>query len=256
MYYSGTAGINAGPVRDLIRRKKMHASDVMTRNVITVDSGATVQDVAGLLSERGISGAPVVDASGRLVGIISEGDLLRRTEIGTNPPGPVRRSWWLEDVATARARDYVKSHGRIVRDIMTRDVVTVTDDTDLSEIARLLETNHIKRVPVLHDGEIVGIVSRSNLVRALSAAQTPTAAATTDGDRAIRARLLTELQEQKWANRIWPQDIIVSDGTAHLWFTSDESSATIQAARVAAENIPGVRGVEVHIAPAPIVPQF
>ena len=234
----------------------MHASDVMTRNVITVDSGATVQDVAGLLSERGISGAPVVDASGRLVGIISEGDLLRRTEIGTNPPGPVRRSWWLEDVATARARDYVKSHGRIVRDIMTRDVVTVTDDTDLSEIARLLETNHIKRVPVLHDGEIVGIVSRSNLVRALSAAQTPTAAATTDGDRAIRARLLTELQEQKWANRIWPQDIIVSDGTAHLWFTSDESSATIQAARVAAENIPGVRGVEVHIAPAPIVPQF
>ena len=234
----------------------MHAADVMTRNVITVDPGATVQAVAGLLSERGISGAPVVDASGQLVGIISEGDLLRRTEIGTNAPGSVRRSWWLEDVATARARDYVKSHGRTVRDIMTRDVVSVTDDTDLSEIARLLETNRIKRVPVLHDGKIVGIVSRSNLVRALSAVQTPTATATTDGDRAIRARLLTELQEQKWANRIWPQDIIVSDGTAHLWFTSDESNATMQAARVAAENVPGVRGVEVHIAPAPIVPHF
>ena len=235
----------------------MHAADVMTRNVITVDSSATVQDVAGLLSERGISGAPVVDDSGQLVGIISEGDLLRRTEIGTtNPPGSVRRSWWLEDVATARARDYVKSHGRTIRDIMTRDVVTVTDDTDLSEIARLLETNRIKRVPVLHDGKIVGIVSRSNLVRALSAVQTPTAAATTDSDRAIRARLLAELQEQKWANRIWPQDIIVSDGTAHIWFTSDESSATMQAARVAAENIPGVQGVEVHIAPAPIVSHF
>ena len=234
----------------------MHAADVMTRNVITVDPGATVKDVASLLSERGISGAPVVDGDGQLVGIISEGDLLRRTEIGTNPPGSVRRSWWLEDVATARARDYVKSHGRSVRDIMTRDVVTVADDTDLSEIARLLETNRIKRVPVLHDGKIVGIVSRSNLVRALSASKTPAAVAVTDDDRAIRARLLTELQEQKWANRIWAQDIIVSDGTAHLWFTSDEPSATMQAARVAAENIPGVRGVEVHIVPAPIVPHF
>ncbi len=234
----------------------MHAADVMTRNVITVDPGATVQAVAGLLSERGISGAPVVDATGQIVGIISEGDLLRRTEIGTDQPDSVRRSWWLEDFATARARDYVKSHGRTVSDIMTHDVVTVTDDTDLREIARLLETNRIKRVPVLHDGKIVGIVSRSNLVRALSAAPMPAAVATADSDREIRARLLAELQEQKWANRIWPQDIIVSDGTAHLWFTSDESSTTMQAARVAAENIPGVRGVEVHIAPAPIVPQF
>ncbi len=234
----------------------MHAADVMTRHVITVDPGTTVQSLAGLLSERGISGAPVVDASGQLVGVVSEGDLLRRTEIGTDQPGSVRRSWWLEDFATARAREYVKSHGRTVGDIMTRDVVSVTEDTDLGEIARLLETNRIKRVPVLHDGKVVGIVSRSNLVRALSAAHTPAVAATADSDRAIRARLLAELQQQKWANRIWPQDIIVSDGTAHLWFTSDEASATMQAARVAAENIPGVRGVELHIAPAPIVPHF
>lgn len=234
----------------------MHAADVMTRNVITVDPDATVQAVAGLLSERGISGAPVVDSSGKLVGIISEGDLLRRTEIGTDQPGSARRSWWLEDFATARARDYVKSHGRTVRDIMSRDVVSVTDDADLSEIARLLETNRIKRVPVLHDGKIVGIVSRSNLVRALSAVPAPAPAATADSDRAIRARLLAELEKQKWANRIWPQDIIVNDGTAHLWFTADESSTMMQAARVAAENVPGVRGVEVHIAPAPIVPHF
>jgi predicted transcriptional regulator len=141
---------------------------------------------------------------------------------------------------------------------MTRDVVSVTEDTELGEIARLLETNRIKRVPVLRDGKVVGIVSRSNLVRALSAAHAPAAAATAtaDSDRAIRAKLLAELQEQKWANRIWPQDIIVSGGTAHLWFTSDEASATMQAARVAAENIPGVQGVELHIAPAPIVPHF
>ncbi len=234
----------------------MHAADVMTRNVITVAPGTTVQSLAGLLSERGISGVPVVDDAGQLAGVVSEGDLLRRTEIGTDQPGSVRRSWWLEDFATARAREYVKSHGRTVGDIMTRDVVAVTEDTDLGEIARLLETNRIKRVPVLRDGKVVGIVSRSNLVRALSAAHAPAAVATDDSDRAIRAKLLAELQEQKWANRIWPQDIIVSGGTAHLWFTSDEASATMQAARVAAENIPGVHGVEVHIAPAPIVPHF
>jgi CBS domain-containing protein len=234
----------------------MHAADVMTRNVITVEPETTVQSLAGLLSERGISGVPVVDAAGHLAGVVSEGDLLRRTEIGTDQPGSVRRSWWLEDFATARAREYVKSHGRTVRDIMTRDVVTVTENADLGEIARLLETNRIKRVPVLRDGKVVGIVSRSNLVRALSAAHAPAAAATADSDRAIRAKLLAELQEQKWANRIWPQDIIVSGGTAHLWFTSDEASAMMQAARVAAENIPGVQGVEVHIAPAPIVPHF
>jgi CBS domain-containing protein len=234
----------------------MHAADVMTRNVITVEPETTVQSLAGLLSERGISGVPVVDAAGHLAGVVSEGDLLRRTEIGTDQPGSVRRSWWLEDFATARAREYVKSHGRTVRDIMTRDVVTVTENADLGEIARLLETNRIKRVPVLRDGKVVGIVSRSNLVRALSAANAPAAAATADSDRAIRAKLLAELQEQKWANRIWPQDIIVSGGTAHLWFTSDEASAMMQAARVAAENIPGVQGVEVHIAPAPIVPHF
>lgn len=139
---------------------------------------------------------------------------------------------------------------------MTRDVVTVTEDTDLGEIATLLETKRIKRVPVLRDGKIVGIVSRSNLVRALGAAHAPAAASTADNDRAIRARLFTELQQQKWAEKIWAQDIIVSGGTVHLWFTSDEPNETKQAARVAAENIPGVRGIEVHIVPGSMIPAF
>jgi CBS domain-containing protein len=234
----------------------MRAIDVMTPNVTTVDPDTTVQGLAQLLSERGISGAPVVDASGRMVGIVSEGDLLHRTEIGTERRDEHRRSWWLDHFASELARDYVKSHGRTVKDIMTRDVVTITEQTDLADVATLLETKRIKRVPVMRDGKVVGIVSRANLVRALAAttgvAATP---GTGDDDRAIRARLLAELGRQEWA-RIWPQDIIVSDSVVHLWFSSDEPEEKRQAVRIAAENVPGVRGVEEYVVPAPLIPTF
>ena len=123
----------------------MRAMDVMTTDVITVDPERTVQALATLLAERGISGAPVVDASGRLVGIVSEGDLLHRAEIGTaRRHRERRRSWWLDHFAAELARDYVKSHGRTVKDIMTRDVVTVTEDTDLGEVAALLEADQTR----------------------------------------------------------------------------------------------------------------
>jgi CBS domain-containing protein len=233
----------------------MHAADVMTPNVTTVDPDTTVQDLAKLLSERGISGAPVVDSTGRMVGIVSEGDLLHRTEIGTERRSERRRSWWLDHFASERARDYVKSHGRAVKDIMTRDVVSVTEETDLADVATLLETKRIKRVPVTRDGKVVGIVSRANLVRALGAAQGVAAADTHEDDRAIRARLLAELGRQEWA-RIWPQDIIVSDRVVHLWFSSDEPEEKRQAVRIAAENIPGAHGVEEHVVPAPLIPAF
>ncbi len=143
----------------------MRAKDVMTPSVVTVDPEASVQALATLLSERGISGAPVVDSSGRLIGIVSEGDLLHRAELGTERRDERRHSWWLEHYASGLARDYVKSHGRTVKDIMTRDVVTVAEETDLAQVATLLETNRIKRVPVMRDGKIVGIVSRANLVQ-------------------------------------------------------------------------------------------
>ncbi len=149
----------------------MRATDVMTPNVITVDPDTLVQDLAKLLSERNISGAPVVDKTGAMVGIVSEGDLLHRAELGTERHTERRRSWWLEHFASELARDYVKSHGRTVKDIMTRDVATVSDDTDLADIATLLETKRIKRVPVMRDGKVVGIVSRANLVRALAGRQ-------------------------------------------------------------------------------------
>ena len=232
----------------------MRALDVMTTDVITVNPETTVQEVAKLLAEKGISGAPVVDRSGQLVGIVSEGDLLHRAEIGTaRRHRERRRSWWLDHFASEAAREYVKSHGRTVRDIMTPNVVTVSEDTDLAEIAALLEARRIKRVPVLRDGRIVGIISRANLVRALGTAKGAPPREGEGDDRSIRGQLLANLGREEWA-RIWPEDVIVRDGVVHFWLTSDEPDEKRQALRVAAENIAGVRGVEEHILPAPSVP--
>jgi signal-transduction protein with cAMP-binding, CBS, and nucleotidyltransferase domain len=132
-----------------------------------------------------------------MIGVVSEGDLLHRTELGTERRGERRPSWWQEHFASGLARNYVKSHGRTVKDIMTRDVVSVTEETYLADVATLLETNRIKRVPVMRGGEIVGIVSRANLVRALGATMGGSTSSVGDDDRAIRARLLAELAQQQ-----------------------------------------------------------
>ena len=235
----------------------MRAMDVMTTNVITVDPNTSVQALATLLSERGISGVPVVDLDNRLVGIISEGDLLHRAETGTERRTERRRSRWLDTFASDQeaARDYVKAHGRTVKEIMTRDVISVSDTTELADIATLLETRRIKRVPVVRDGKLVGIVSRANLVRALAMTKSePTVEADSD-DRTIREKLLAELKGQEWGHR-WAADIIVRDRVVHLWFSDDRSEEERQALRIAAENIPGVRQVQEHIVPAPVFPSF
>ena len=234
----------------------MRAMDIMTTDVITVDPDMTVQVLAKLLAERGISGAPVVDASGRLVGIVSEGDLLHRAEIGTaRRHRERRRSWWLDDFASDLARDYIRSHGRTVKDIMTRDVVTVTEDIDLGEVAALLEAKRIKRVPVTRDGKVIGIITRANLVRVLASTKSTPPPQGEDDDRTIRARILAELSREEWA-KVWPEDIIVRDRVVHFWLSSDEPEDKKQALRVAAETIPGVRAVEEHVVPAPVFPAF
>lgn len=234
----------------------MRAMDIMTTHVITIGPDASVQELATLLSERAISGVPVIDSDNRLVGVATEGDLLHRTETGTEHPTGRRRSRWLDSLASDRelAREYVKSHGRKVSDIMTRDVVTVSDTTELADIANLLETRRIKRVPVLRDGRVIGIVSRANLVRALSAAPRVPASEGED-DRGMRAKLLAELSGQEWA-KVWAADIIVRDKVVHLWFSSDQPEEERHAMRIAAENLPGVRKVEQHIVPAPVFPAF
>src|SRR5271166_2799102 len=180
--------------------------------VITVDENASISAVAKLLAERGISAVPVVDSSNRVIGMVSEGDLLHRAETGTER----RRSWWLEMIASTNelAGDYVKSHSGAVKDVMTRDVISVTDTTDLAEIALLLETNGIKRVPVVRDGKLVGIVSRANLVQALAMTLTEPGTPAANDDRAIRERLLGELKTQRWAE-IAPANITVRDGVVH-----------------------------------------
>jgi CBS domain-containing protein len=192
----------------------MRAFDVMTTEVITVDENATVPEAAKLMSDRGISAVPVVDRENRVIGMVSEGDLLHRAETGTER----RRSWWLEMMSSTNklAGEYIKSHSGKVTDVMTRDVLSVTEETPVADIAVLLETKRIKRVPVLRDGKLVGIVSRANLVRALAMTINEVADGAEADDRAIRDKLLAELKAQKWAE-VSPANVTVKDGVVHLW---------------------------------------
>src|ERR1700760_1676950 len=223
----------------------MRAAEVMTGEVITVGEDASVQEAAKLMAEHGISAVPVVDREGRMVGMVSEGDLLHRAETGTER----RRSWWLEMVASTNqlSGEYIKSHSSRVKDVMTRDVISVTEETAVADIAILLESNRIKRVPVLRNGRLVGIVSRANLVRALAMTINDRPRGAEADDRAIRDRLLNELKAQKWAE-VSPANITVKDGVVHLWssYYSDQEKRALAAA---AESIPGVRRVEDHMRP-------
>ena len=235
----------------------MRAMDVMTTNVITVEPDTSVQELATLLSDRGISGVPVLDRDNRLVGVVSEGDLLHRAETGTERRTQRRRSRWLDNFASDQeaARDYVKAHGRTVREIMTRDVISVSDTTELADIATLLETRRIRRVPVVRDGQLIGIISRANLVRALAMTKSESAIEADSDDRTIRQKLIAELTGQEWVH-MWGADIIVRDRVVHLWFSDDRSDEERQAVRIAAEDIPGVRQVQEHIVPVPAFPAF
>jgi CBS domain-containing protein len=233
----------------------MRAMDVMTTGVVSVDPDMAVQDLAKLISERGISGVPVVE-NGRLVGLVSEGDLLHRAETGTERRTARRRWRWFDDAASEElARDYIKSHGRRVRDIMTRAVISVDEETDLAEVAMLMETKRIKRVPVLRAGQLVGIISRANLVRALAASGGVLASSVGGDDRTIRASILRELNGREWV-RVWPEDIVVQGGVVHLWLSDDRSEAEREALRIAAQNVAGVRQVEEHVVPVPALSEF
>ncbi len=215
----------------------MQARDVMHSPVITLKPTGSVKEAARLFLKHRISAAPVINDQGKLVGIVSEGDLIHRSEIGTEQ----RRSWWLILIAEDEdlVRDYIKTHSKRVADVMTRNVVTAAPDTPLNEIAIMLEKNAIKRVPIVRDGQLVGIVSRANLVQAVA-----TSGSKLDiplSDATIREKLLADLNRQCWANT-GLLNVTVNDGVVDVWgITNSETER--KAIRVAAEAAPGVRAV-------------
>ncbi len=220
----------------------MKATDVMTSPVVSIEPAASVLEAVRIMLLRHISGLPVMDTEGRLVGIVTEGDFLRRAEIGTQR----RRPRWLEYLLGPGrlADEYTRSHGRKVHEIMTADPLTVSEDTPLEEIVRTMEKHRIKRLPVTRGAEVVGIISRANLVHALAGLARevkPTEAS----DQAIRERILAELAGQTWAPTALV-NVIVRAGVVDLWGTiTDERER--QAMIVAAENAPGVKAVRDHL---------
>lgn len=220
----------------------MIVADVMTRSVLSVAPDATVEDAAKLMLERGISGLFVVDAKGELAGIVTEGDLLRRDEIGTER----HRPWWLRMLVSPgrQAADFTRAHGRRVRDVMTADVVGVSATSALDEVVELMERHRIKRVPVTQDGRVVGVVSRSDLLRALVVSTRREPPTATD-DRSVRAAILDALDKQSWAP-LTTLNVMVADGVVDLWgtITSDQERRAIS---VMAENVQGVKKVNDHL---------
>ena len=221
----------------------MQVKDIMTSPVVSIEPDTSVTQAIRIMLQRHISGLPVVDKDGRLVGVVTEGDLLRRVETGTER----KRPRWLEFlVGPGRLADeYTRAHGRKVLDVMTADPATVTEDTSLEEVVKLMEKRRIKRVPVLKDGRIVGIVSRANLLHTLAGVAREVKPALAS-DQAIREQLLAELARQAWAP-VAMIDIVVRNGVVELWGTvTDERER--QAIKVAAANIPGVKEVNDHLA--------
>lgn len=217
----------------------MRVSEVMTQEVVSIRPTASVTDAIALLSQHGISGLPVINDGGTLVGIITEGDFLRRAELGTEK----RRPRWFEFIAGPNfvAANYIHSHTRRVSDIMTQNVITVEEDTPLNEVVRIMETHGVKRLPVMRGKIVVGIISRANLIRALAAVSAEHPLASSDAE--IRRRILAEIKDR--LNLVGRCDVVVKDGVVDLWGTT---YANPDAIRVAAENVPGVKKVRNNLA--------
>lgn len=225
----------------------MRAKDVMTPKVITVSPETSVRDIAALFLKHRISGVPVINGTDAVLGMVSEGDLVHRPELGTAR----HRSWWLRMFSGAEeeARSYVKIHGNRAADVMTHEVVAVVEDSSLAEIAETLEHHHIKRVPVLRDGRLVGIVSRADLLRGLAARRPDMGSSTLPDDRTIRERLLDELADIGMPSLPYVR-VVVSEGVVHLWGFVD-SGDELRALRVVAESVPGVRSIDMHASVIP-----
>lgn len=221
----------------------MQARDVMSTRIVSVTPETLVEDIAKLLLEAGVSAVPVVDGEGRPQGIVSEGDLLQRDESETAP----RRSWWLDLLSSSdeKARNYVKRHGHTAADVMTSSVVAVAEDTPLAEIAETLEKRRIKRVPVLRDGKLVGIVSRADLLRGLAAHREQMPPLFTTDDRAIRKAIDDLVVHEGWVTH-GSFSAIVANGVVELWGLVDTEDER-RALKIAVGDLEGVRKVEDHL---------
>ena len=224
----------------------MRAADVMSEGVVSVSSDATVFEAAQLLVQAHVSAMPVVDRTGLMVGIVSEADLMRRPEIGTSPHKSWLRRWLANDVLSAA--EYASSHSRRVRDVMTASVVTVEESATLADVAETMLKHNVKRVPVLRDGIVAGIVSRADLMYALMS-RDPQADPPRVSDEELRRAVRKAVDRQSWSSR-WPTNVFVNAGVVHLWgYVSSE--ATRKAYAIAAENVPGVKKVKNHMRPIP-----
>jgi len=218
----------------------MQVKDVMTRNVISIGADEPVVKAARLMLQNRISGLPVVDKDGELLGIVTEGDFLRRGELGTER----RRPKWLEFIVGPGklAQEYVHTAGRKVEEIMTPDPETAAETDSLERVVEVMERRHIKRLPVMRDGRMVGIVSRANLMHAL-ASLSREMPESTGGDAAIRDNILAAIARQPWAPRV---NVVVKNGVAELWgIVTDERER--QGLVVAVENVAGVTAVHDHL---------
>ncbi|MDE2376501.1 CBS domain-containing protein [Bradyrhizobium sp.] len=219
----------------------MRAHQIMTRSVISVTPDTTIVEAANIMLQRHVSGLTVVDETGKLVGVVSEGDFIRRSEIGTQR----KRGRWLRFILGPgkSASDFVHEHGRKVSEVMTAQPLTISEDTALAEIADLMERNNVKRLPVVRGDKVVGIVSRANLLQAVAslARQVPDPTANDDN---IRNRIIDALEKNDWCP--FGLNVIVRDGIVHLSGVITEERAR-QAAVVATENVDGVKKVHDHL---------
>jgi CBS domain-containing protein len=220
----------------------VQVSDIMTRELISVAPDESIDAAIDRMLAHHISGLPVIDNAGRLVGILTEGDLLRRPEIDTQR----ERSNWRDAFVGKRgtARKYVHTHGVRVKDVMTLDPAVVAEDTSLDEVARLMETRDIKRLPVTRQGTVIGIVSRADLIRALVAHHREARRAATD-EKLIREQILEDIAAQDWAAGV-VVDVSVRNGTADLWGTVLETEQA-EALRALVESTPGVQQVDAYL---------
>ncbi len=220
----------------------MQAKDIMTTSVVTVGQDEPVSAIASLLMEKRISAVPVLDTDDKLCGIVSEGDLIRRISDEADD----HRPWWLKMMSSnsQEAGEFLKAHGRTAKDVMTKNVATVNDTMEISDVAQKLESNRIKRVPVVVNDKVVGIISRSNMLQVIAGQKAKVAKSASPNDRVLRKQVQDHLSEQSFASH-GTLNVIVDDGVVELWGWV-ETETEREALLLAAKEVDGVQEVRDH----------